>query len=143
MTDILNIAGWIFFAIFIGFILFIVIGLVLSRNKTEVSEETTEEKKSSFTKTASKGKKNKLIVKQQAAVDKEKVIDGVFGFGNSNGFSLPPSGSPIDTIKPETLPSKDQAPAPLRPLSNSQSLPQPSSNPIKKPLLPPLPPSLK
>jgi len=142
MFEIASVLGWVFTSLFIIVPLFVFGGIFLTRNKAEKktaaeqaanATEGSDTSKKAFTKLGSKKPGHKdLIVKPAAQAKKSDQAAGVFGFGKSDAFTLPPQGEMVGSEKE------------AKPVSNSPrpSTPLPPHGATGR-TLPPPPPSFK
>lgn len=160
--DFLGIIGWVFASLFLLLPLAIGVIMVLERDKTSKKTETDLIEQSGagihFTQANTKKPKRGLIAKESKSVSKEDIAAGVFGFGKSNGFTLPDAGAYVAPPRPDLLapnntseplhdlatqtpkPEAVQAPQPLQQAKPVAPLATPPAS--VRPLLPP-PPSLR
>ena len=161
--DFLGIIGWVFASLFLLLPIAIGVIMVLERDKTVKKSETDLIEQSGagihFTQANTKKPKRGLIAKESKSVSKEDIAAGVFGFGKSNGFTLPDAGAYVAPPRPDLITPTDaseplhdlaanatapettvQAPQPLQQAKPVAPLATPPAS--VRPLLPP-PPSLR
>lgn len=159
--DLIGILGWVFAAIFILVPMGIFGAMILGREKPAKEEKTDAVEKTGirFSPANMKKPKRSLIVAENRDITKEEVAAGVFGFGKSNGFSLPDAGSNVAPSRPDLIaPSRQATPSVAIPVQQAKSpsiQPPPPVQQAKKPvttdssvkqtrpLLPPPPPLMR
>jgi hypothetical protein len=162
--DFLGIIGWVFASLFLLLPVAIGVIMVLERDKTTKNTKTDLIEQSGsgihFTQANTKKPKRGLIAKESKGASKEDIAAGVFGFGKSNGFTLPDAGDYVAPARPDLIapdntsePLHDlpahattskptvQAPQPLQQAKPVTPLATPPAS--VRPLLPPPPPSLR